>query len=202
MLRLMHPMIPFITETIWWKLNEVRPHRGLAGKIDCPQSPRLVKAAWPKVGPFDESAETTFPKLQEIIKAIRNARNDYKADPKKPLAVSIAAPGDMPATILDNRQTIELLASCTIKEIRADLTPPPNTAKASGAGCDLFIEGLVDEGAEEQRQIKRREDLTRQIAAMRGRLDNAGYLAKAPAHLVEQTKQQLAEAEAELAKLN
>ena len=46
-LRLMHPMIPFITETIWWRLNDVRPDRGLPGRLECPPRPRLIRAAWP-----------------------------------------------------------------------------------------------------------------------------------------------------------
>ena len=46
-LRLMHPMIPFITETIWWRLNDVRPVRGLPGLLECPPSKRLVLAQWP-----------------------------------------------------------------------------------------------------------------------------------------------------------
>ena len=69
------------------------------------------------------------------------------------------------------------------------------------AGCEIYIEGAVDEQAEAQRSTKRRDELTKQIAAMKGRLANAGYIAKAPPHLVKQTQDQLAEAEAELGKL-
>ena len=91
-LRLMHPVIPFITETIWWKLNEVRPQRGLPGRIECPPSERLVTAAWPKVGDVSEAAEHVFPRVQELIGAIRQIRNDRQVNPKQVVAVTIAAP--------------------------------------------------------------------------------------------------------------
>ena len=74
-------------------------------------------------------------------------------------------------------------------------------AKTSAAGCEVFIEGLVDESAEQQRVAKRREELMKKRTTLRGRLDNESYVAKAPPKLVEQTKQELAEVEAELAKL-
>jgi len=200
-LRLMHPMIPFVTETIWWKLNEVRPQRGLPGRIECSPSKRLILAGWAAAGAIDDPVEATFTRIQEIIGAIRNARNEYKADQKKSLPVSISAPQGIQQQILPNRDLIELLSNCTIKEVRSDIAPIPNAAKATAAGCDLFIEGLADPSAELQRSGKRKEELSKQVAALRGRLDNPGYAAKAPPHLVEQTKAQLAEAEAELAKL-
>jgi RNA polymerase sigma factor (sigma-70 family) len=56
-LRLMHPMIPFITETVWWRLNDVRPQRGLPGLLECPPSKRLVLAQWPKA---PSAASTSF----------------------------------------------------------------------------------------------------------------------------------------------
>jgi valyl-tRNA synthetase len=129
-------------------------------------------------------------------------RNQYKVDPKKRITVSVMAPGDSARQINDAREMIELLATCTLKDVRADLPPVEKAARTQAAGCEIYLEGLVDEAAEGQRVSKRREELTKQIAAMRGRLGNESYTAKAPPHLVQQTRDQLAEAEAELGKLS
>jgi valyl-tRNA synthetase len=67
-------------------------------------------------------------------------------------------------------------------------------------GCEIFIEGVVDADAEKQRLEKRREELLRKVTALRGRLASPGYMAKAPPRLVEQTRAELSEAEAELEK--
>jgi valyl-tRNA synthetase len=96
---------------------------------------------------------------------------------------------------------IESLATCTLKEIRPDLTPASNAVRAAAAGVDIFVEGLVDEAAEKQRVAKACDDLARTIKTLRGRLSNESYISKAPPALVQQTKDQLAAAEAERAKL-
>jgi valyl-tRNA synthetase len=199
-LRLMHPMIPFITETIWWRLNDVRPQRGLPGRIDCPPSERLVLARWPGVGNLSEAGEVIFPRLQAIIGVVRNLRNEYNVKPNQTVAVSILAPGDLAQSILGSREMIELLATCTLKDVRGDLPPLDNAARASAAGCEVYVEGLVDEAAERQRKQKQSEALTKKITALRGRLSNEAYTAKAPPHLVQQSRDELAQAEAELAK--
>src|SRR5204863_9140976 len=125
----------------------------------------------------------------------------HKADPKKPLAVSIKTPQNTGHQIENNRELIELLAVCNLKSVGDNVTEPASAAKTSTGGCEIYVEGLVDEGAEQQRMAKRRDELTKQIFAMKGRLGNEGYIAKAPPNLVQQTKDQLAAAEAELAKL-
>jgi len=211
-LRLMHPMIPFITEVLWWRLNEVASQRGLPGRIECPPSARLIKAAWPTVGSFAEAAEYLFPRVQEIVVAIRNVRNQYNVGPKQTLTVSIQAPGDAARTVQENRELIELLATCSIKEVRPQLAPSPQPSPQGrggisaathviAAGCDLYVEGLVDPEAERHLKTKKRADLEKQIGALRGRLSSEAYISKAPPHLVEQTRDQLAAAEDELAKL-
>ncbi len=203
-LRLMHPIIPFITETIWWRLNEVRPERELPGRLEgSGNTPRLIKAKWPTVGAFCEDAEHVFPKLQEIIVAIRNVRNDYKVDVKKPVKVSINAPGEEATQkVLENRELIEILATCRLIAVAPAVAPPADSIRVSAAGAELFIEGVIDPEAEKQRGGKRREELTKLIATLIARLNNAGYIAKAPPELVQQTKDQLAAAEAELQKLD
>jgi valyl-tRNA synthetase len=200
-LRLMHPMIPFITEYIYWSLNEIRPVRGLPGKLELPASKRLINARFPTAGDVSESAEAVFSRLQEVIITLRNLRNQYKVDPKKSVTISILATGEIANQLSENREMIELLATCTVKEIGPNAKAPTDSARALAAGVEIFVEGLVDKAAEEQRNSKRRDELTKQIAALRGRLSNESYTKKAPPHLVKQTQDQLAEAEAELAKL-
>ena len=124
-LRLMHPMIPFITETIWWRLNEVRPQRGLPGRIECPPSKRLVLAGWPTGRRLRQAAEFVFPKLQEVIVAIRNIRNEYKVDVKQPVTASINAPEESAGPLRENRELIELLATCELKEVGSNPTAGP-----------------------------------------------------------------------------
>jgi valyl-tRNA synthetase len=77
----------------------------------------------------------------------------------------------------------------------------PNSTHITAAGCDLYLEGLADPEAEKQLREKKIADLTRQRAALTGRLSNESYTAKAPPHLVQQTRDQLAQVEAELRKL-
>jgi len=197
-LRLMHPVIPFITETIWGKLNEIDPERLKCTRV----SKRLCKSDWARTPPIDEGAEHVFPRLQAIIGAIRNLRSEHKVDVKKLVTVSIAPPGAEAVKVTqDHRGMIESLATCTIAKIADSLTPPPGSVRASVNGCEIYVEGLSDPAAEQQRLAKRREDLTKEIAAMEGRLSNAGYIAKAPPKLVEETKQKLSDAKAELEKL-
>jgi valyl-tRNA synthetase len=200
-LRLMHPMIPFITETIWWRLNEVRAERNLPNAITAPFAKRLVKAAWPFAEESTDSADVIFPKIQELISAIRNIRNEYKADPKRSVSVSIATPGASGESIQTNREIIELLATCQIKQVRSDLQPIPDAARAQAAGCEIYIEDLIDAKTQAARQNKQCEDLRKQANALRGRLANESYTAKAPPHLVQQTRDQLKAVEEELARM-
>ena len=203
-LRLMHPVIPFITETIWWKLNEVCPDRSIAGLVEAPASDLLIRAAWPTVGAalVDEKVEQEFTLLQEIIVAIRNVRNEHKVDVKRVVDVSIGAATEEAVSVLRQAQgMVEMLATCKIVTIAGAVAAPADAVRAAVAGCEIFVEGLIDADTEKLRIAKRKEDLVKQVAALSGRLGNAGYIERAPARLVEETQKQLADAEAELAKL-
>jgi valyl-tRNA synthetase len=203
-LRLLHPIIPFITETIWWKLNEIRPNRGLEGRIDPDPSPRLINAKWPQFNDAltSEGAEHVFTQLQNLIIAIRNIRNEYKVDPRTPITISICAPGDSARQIAANQSLIENLATAKLAACRADLPQPPNTARGTASGCDIYAHGLIDAATQDHRLTRRRDELTKQIDALKGRLSNPSYTQKAPPNLVKQTQDQLAEAEAELSRLS
>jgi valyl-tRNA synthetase len=115
--------------------------------------------------------------------------------------VTISAPSEPARQIEDNRELIELLAMCQIKQVGQGLAGPANAARTTAAGVEVFVENMADEAAEQQRQTKRIEELQKQRAALQGRMANEAYMKKAPPHLVKQTQDQLAAVEAELAKL-
>ncbi|HZK81339.1 MAG TPA: sigma-70 family RNA polymerase sigma factor [Humisphaera sp.] len=200
-LRLMHPMIPFITETVWWRLNDVRPHRGIPGRIECPPSKRLVLAKWPSATPIADSAEGDFPKLQAVISAIRTIRNDYQVNPKQAVEVFIKASDDSSSLIVANRELIEMLGACTLKDVRADLPAVENAVTAGAVGCDIFVTGLIDPNAEKARLLKESEAKKKFIETIESRMGNEAYIAKAPPKLVQQSRDQLATAREELQKI-
>ena len=192
-LRLLHPVIPFITEAIWSKFNEVLPDRSLPG-MSLPPSKRLVHALWPTAPAGDFSAAAAeFARAQELVGALRNLRNEHKVETKKVIDVTTSA-----GTLGDEaRQLVELLALCHFKPG----PPAEGAARLLSAGMELFAEGIIDPHAEASRLAKRCEELTKLAATLEARLASPAYTEKAPQKLVDQTRQQLADAHAELAKL-
>lgn len=195
-LRLMHPIIPFITETIWEQLCRIRPERGIPGQIMGCTSELLIRAAWPRSGATDEGAEEDFNKIRQIVTAIRNVRSEYKLDPKKSVAACISAPAELAGLLQSNTELIELLGTCRLQP-----HAPAGAAKTLAAGCEIFIENPVDPQAEQQRLASERAKLKKQADALRARLSNESYISKAPPHLVQQTRDQLAQVEIEIEKL-
>jgi valyl-tRNA synthetase len=194
-LRLMHPMIPFITETIWWKLNQVRANRGLGDWIKGSDSPRLIKAMWPLVGRIDEATSVKVEQIQTTSTNIRNMQTEHQ------IAGGIF--GLLPnATVsTESISLIQSSTSSTIQILPNNFVPNPGAASSTTPLGLIYYQGHVDPQIELQRNTKRREELTRQIQTLKGRLSNESYIAKAPPHLVKQTQDQLADAESELVKL-
>jgi valyl-tRNA synthetase len=201
-LRLMHPVVPFITEALYAGLREVCPTRGIDKRFPCPDSPHCVTAVFPT---FDDEmdkltsggAERVVERLREIVTAVRELRNAQKIDPKKKLPLSIEAGADVAHHLTNNREFIESMAQATLVDVAGRIDPPASSGKTSAAGVTIFVGDLVDAASSE----KRKADLAKTIAALRGRLGNESYIAKAPPKLVQETKDQLAAAEAELSRL-
>jgi valyl-tRNA synthetase len=198
-LRLLHPIIPFVTERIWWSLNQIRPARGIPA-IPCPSSTQLlIRAPFPAVAGLQKlhsADEQTFSDIQALITAVRNVRNTNKLDPRKSLTINVKTSR---ASVQQNKDLIESLAICQLAEIGPKIAEPPGAVRASAGPFEIYVVGadtpLTTDSAT---AAKRREELTKQIGTLRARLASPGYADKAPPKLVEQTRQQLAAAEAEL----
>ncbi len=187
-LRLMHPIMPFVSERLWWALNEAMPTRGIEGVIDLPANERCITAAWPTVTFADEAAEASIERVREIAEAVRRVRTENKVPPRQTVPVAVEVADDV-------RQTLELWANCEVKETVED------AAETTAADTTIRVGGVVDKAADADRVAKEKAALQKQVAALSGRLSNKGYTDRAPPHLVQETRDQLAKAEADLAKL-
>jgi valyl-tRNA synthetase len=196
--RLAHPAMPFVTEALWPALQARRA--GDVQGLALPRSEMLATAAWPVASPslVDAEVEGSFARLQSLVDSIRKIRGDRQVPPRKRIRLC-AAP----------KASALCVASDGIVESMAGLEAVvPVASRASGGaafpfeGEECWLDGLVDQadaGAERGRLEKLIADRRRAVQGYQGKLGNAGYVAKAPPKVVEETRAMLASAEADLA---
>ena len=199
LLRLLHPIMPFITEEIWGKLNSVAPDRGPTGE----RAERLLVAAqWPyaDAAAISQSVEDEFALLQDIIRQIRNARIEHNVPPKQAVNLAVEASGTLANLISENADLMRSLANVDRVSVQAHLGErPANAAAISSGGARLYVLDIIDAAAELSRLTKQAETLRKGIGAIEGKLGNDNFLAKAPADLVQRERDRMAKLKAELA---
>ncbi|MCE5285391.1 MAG: valine--tRNA ligase, partial [Pelosinus sp.] len=175
-LKLLHPFMPFITESIWQHI----PHEGQS----------IMIAAWPKVEQVlkDEASEKAMNDMMETIKAIRNMRAEVNVPPGKKCDVILHLQSKAGENLFSaNIQYIKTLAAAeTVEIFAAGAKKPDNamTAVASGVEIYLPLKGLIDIEKETARLNKEIVSLDKELARLAGKLSNQGFVAKAPAEVI------------------
>ena len=190
-LRLLHPVMPFITERLWEGLNAACPQRGIDG-LTLPGSDLLMQARWPRPGRelIDEEAERDFELIQQIVGAIREVRSTHNIPPRQQLETTAKAPGPIAQKLLNTRVITTTLANTIGRGVGPQVEKPDDAAVARVGDIELYIHGLVDHDAERQRLEKRLAELENSVATFDKRLSNESYVSKAPAKLVQETRDQ------------
>jgi valyl-tRNA synthetase len=187
-LRLLHPFMPFITETIWQRL----PHGGDA----------LIVAPWPVPGETDEAAERAFSLLIEIVRAVRNARSEAGVEPGRWIAASIAA-GPHADALASQREILSRLAR--IADDQLTIAPSVEAdAQATAlvvADATVYLTGMVDVAAERARLTRELEEATGNVERTRAQLTNENFVARAKPEVVQGARDRLAAAEERVARL-
>ena len=188
-LRLLHPIIPFITEELW---------QAVAPLANAKTTDSIMLAAYPKADPekivqaaFDQMAQ-----LQDLIGAVRNLRGEMGIAPnvKAPLFVE----GSVPEALLKYLPALTRLTEAkTVNRLPESEDAP--VAVCNGARLMLKVE--IDKAAETARLSKEAEKLQKALDKLNAKLSKPGYTEKAPAHLVEKDKADLAELEDKMAKV-
>jgi valyl-tRNA synthetase len=196
-LRLLHPMIPFITEEIWQKLKDL---------IDAKQ-PSIMLMPYPQVDSTwsDPTSIQDMAWVQSFILALRNIRGEINIAPKLPLKVLIkqSNQNDQQRYALHQSLINKLANLSEVSFVEPDQTVPQSAGAVLGH-LELFVplEGLIDTEAEKARLGKQIEKLNKELMMLTGKHSNQNYLAKAPQEIIEKEKIRVDELKATMDKLN
>ena len=196
-LRLLHPVCPFVTEALWPHVAAVRT--GDIAGVELPGSDLAATAAWPVIDPAAADAEIValFERADQLVGAIRTIRSEQQVKPRRLITLHLTDETAALVTAADGY--VESLAG--VGTVTAD-EAPAGASPLVFEGAQLHLSDMVDAAdadAENARLTKKLDELRRQIGGLEGRLANKGYVDNAPAHLVEETRAQLASAMADLA---
>ena len=189
-LRLLHPLMPFISEELWQRL----PHQGES--IPAPARSIMI-APFPKAGRKgrDPEAERLMAPILDFVSAIRTIRSESRISPAVELAVSVKpADPEVAGALAAGAAVIGSLARAAIT-VAADGARPANSAMAATPSGDVFVrlEGVVDFEAERARLRKEVERARKEIAFLEGKLGRADFVERAPALVVERERARLTE---------
>lgn len=189
-LRLAHPVMPFITEEIWQTIGKMNGKAGAS----------IMLEAYPKSQPekIDESAEAWVALLKDAVDACRSLRGEMGISPAT--KVPLIASGDA-AQLEAYAPHLKALAKLAEVEIVKDL-PEADAPVALAGEFKLMLKIEVDVAAEKERLGKEIARLQGEIAKANSKLTNESFVARAPAAVVEQEKARLADFTASLDKLN
>ncbi len=196
-LRLMHPVMPFVTEALWEAVVAAGP-AGVRG-LSLPAADLLATAAWPgPVGLHDGEACDLVDRSKALVMVIRNVRGERRVEPKR--KITLACSPRVYELVQSSGGLVETLAGIdTVLAPGADR--PPTMAPLPFEGEEQWLGNLADavDGAAERKRLEGVvSDRARAVSGFRAKLDNAGYMAKAPPAVVAQTRELCSKAEADL----
>ena len=186
-LRLLSPFMPFLTEELWHALHAQLGAETPAKSIALTRYPQAADFA------VDDSAVADMTGLQELIVTVRALRKELSVPEKEAAPVQVRGSEAFTALARTNAEMLARLARVKTVEI-VSVTPQGNNARST-ASFDVAVmyERQIDVPAERERLGKELAKLTKGVEAAERQLNNAGFVAKAPPHIVEGLKKQSAE---------
>ena len=195
-LRLLHPFMPYVTEAIWSHLP------GVSERAEA-----LMTQRWPRAAERrDAPAEDAFARIQEIVRAIRNARAEYNVEPGRRIAAIFAVAGR--GLVQENLELFTNLARLDEAQVAIESNAngsnsgPSVQLSAGGITTFLPLAGMVDLVAERKRIEKELANVEGQISRTAGLLGNENFVGRAPEQVVQRERDKLKELEARREQVN
>jgi valyl-tRNA synthetase len=199
-LRLLHPFIPFITEGIYQKLNELAPVRELRGIAAGPTTPALVVAPWPEsmASLKDSQVEVQIQVVQNVVRAIRDIRSQYNIPPSTKLEASAGAPQAVASMLAAGSDLVCQLAGLETFSAAEGLAKPNNAATAIVEETHVYVHDVIDPDAERARLTKQKQEIEQAKKGVEAKLNNENFVARAKPEVVAQAREKLAQLQEQL----
>jgi valyl-tRNA synthetase len=214
LMRLLHPMMPFLTEEVWQLLGQVAPLRGLPATAKASKS--ICIALWPapELAWQNATIEAQFADFQAVLGAVREIRQRQNIPPREELAFSVCCDEHTAGLLRPMQPYFTQMARATGTAWGPNAAAQDISASVTLAGrhgpieVHVDLSRFIDVAAEQKRLEKERENLSKQIGGIEGKLANSNFVERAPADVVAQQRAKLSElqnqrtsVEAALAKL-
>jgi valyl-tRNA synthetase len=175
-LRLLHPIVPFITEALWQRLP---------GHVD---GTFLATASWPVARASGEVSVQAgqFELLMSVVAALRTIRSEYNVPPNKSIEAFIVASEERRAMLNEEFSLVNRLSKTALAFVeRTPDVAGANAILAGGTEIIVPLEGLVDVKKECARLQTELAGLEKQLGALEARLENPGFIERAPSHVID-----------------
>ena len=195
MLRLLHPIMPFVTESIWQQLARFAPTRDLHSEAE--PSQWIILAPWPTVHEehIRPGVEKQFSHFVDVVGAIREIRSRQNIGPKESLRFCVRCEPSMEQLLAPMAPFIQSMAGATATEWSVSPTTPSINAHIGIDQMDVYVDltQFIDVAAEISRNEKLLSNLIKQIQGKEGRLSNESFVSRAPADIIEKERQALSD---------
>jgi valyl-tRNA synthetase len=197
LLRLLHPMIPFLTEEVWQLLAQVAPQRGLETIRQAEAS--IMIAPWPEADRSrqDPRIEAQFARFQEVLRAIREIRARQNVPQKKEISFSVRCDAVTAELLRPMEPYFLSMAFARATGWGKSVQPPALAANAVSAGLEVFVDlaELIDVAAERERKTQELQKLAGLVVAQKKKLANESFIQRAPTAVVQKERDRLKELE-------
>jgi valyl-tRNA synthetase len=189
-LRLAHPVMPFVTESLWQTLNEAAFERGLPSPEPAEES--VMIAAWPSLPAEwrDPAMEQRLNRMQRLVRAVREVRNRYQLDVRTPLNVVVHCIEEIAGDFRSLQPFIIQLAGVGSFQAGPQVTKPRQAASYVQPEFEAYtlLEGLINRESEIGRLEKQLAEKQKLLKATEAKLANESFISKAPPDVVQQER--------------
>ncbi len=198
--RLVHPVMPFVAESIWQALNDAAFERGLPSPEPAAES--VTIAPWPSFPAAwkDAAVAQRVGRMQELVRSVREVRNRYNIEPRAALDVFVRGSAALAADFRALAPFIVQLAGVGKLEAGPDTAKPPQAAGHVIPDFEVYVSlaGLIDPAAEVKRLQKQLAEKQKFLAGTQAKLATESFVKNAPPEVVQQQRDKVAEVQKQI----